>query len=81
MLAEKHDILHEFPELKKRIELLKKQDKKFAKMMDEHDHLDEEIRDIETMHQPVADNFIEDMKKKRLALKDDLYDQLKDPET
>ena len=46
--------------------------------MSEHDVLDNEIRNLEIANQPVADEYMEDLKKKRIAMKDQLYDLIRD---
>jgi uncharacterized protein YdcH (DUF465 family) len=77
MLGELHDILHEFPEFKAKIEELKKADHDFALIMIQHDELDAEIRSLEEHEQPVSDTYMEDLKKRRAKLKDRIYEQLK----
>ena len=79
MLGENHDIYHEFPEFKDRIVGLAENNPDFCRLMGEHDVLDKEIRVLEIANQPVADDYMEDLKKKRIALKDQLYDLIRDP--
>jgi hypothetical protein len=78
MLGEMHDILHEFPNLEETINNLHEKDPKFASLMDEHDALDTEIRNLEELNQPIDDFEIEGMKKNRAALKDQIYQYLRD---
>jgi len=73
MLGESHDLLHEFPDLENKIAALRSDNPEFARLMDDYDHLDARIRDIEEVGTPVADETIEDLKKERLRLKDMLY--------
>lgn len=73
MLGETHDLVHEFPDLNGRIEALRENDAHFAELMDEYDRLDAEIRRLEELGQPVCDETMEDLKKKRVSLKDRLY--------
>lgn len=77
MLGETHDIFHEFPEYKDQIENLKQNDPDFSRLMGEHDELDKKIRGLEIANQPVADEYMEDLKKQRVVLKDQLYDVLR----
>lgn len=77
MLGEHHDLAHELPELKDRIHELKLSDRHFAKLFDEYDDLDHQIRRCETGVEVHADDFVEELKKKRLALKDELFHILK----
>lgn len=76
MLGEKHDLIHEFPEMEEKIKTLRASSPPFASLMDQYDALDERVRRIEELGTPVADETIEEMKKQRLLLKDKLYDML-----
>ena len=73
MLGESHDLMHEFPEFKEKIREMRQNDAAFAQIMDDYDQLDAQIRDLEELGSPVADETIEDLKKRRVALKDKLY--------
>jgi uncharacterized protein len=77
MLGEHHDINHEFPEYHELITALKGRDPEFAALMKEHDELDNQIRDLEEKGQPVADDYIESLKKERVLLKDKVYVRLR----
>ncbi len=77
MLGEIHDILHEFPKLQGKINQLHDTDPNFSQMMDEHDKLDAEIRDLEEHDQPTSDFHMEELKKRRALLKDRIYDFLR----
>ena len=77
MLGESHDLLHEFPELNDKINELKAKDPAFAQRMEEYDALDRRVRELEELAQPVADETMEDLKKERLKLKDELYARLR----
>ena len=73
MFAEHHDLLHEFPEHKDRIHELKTHDGHFAKLFDEYHEVDRELRRVQQEIETPSDQFVEDLKKKRLLLKDELY--------
>lgn len=77
MLGETHDILHEFPNLEETIKQLHEKDPKFARLMDQHDALDSEIRELEEMSQPIDDLEMEEMKKRRALFKDEIYQYLR----
>lgn len=77
MLSEHHDICHEFPEYHRMIETLRLSDKQFDALVAKHDHLDDEIRNLEERQQPVSDQEIEKMKFERAALKDRIYQTLR----
>ena len=76
MLGEPHDLLHEFPEHADKIAALRESNETFHNLMDEYDWLDAQIRNLEEHDQPVADFHMEDLKKRRLHLKDKLYTML-----
>lgn len=77
MLSEHHDIVHEFPEYMRMIESLRRSDKQFDELVAKHDHIDDEIRNLEERQQPVSDQEIEKMKYERAALKDRIYQALR----
>jgi uncharacterized protein YdcH (DUF465 family) len=72
MLGEKHDLLHELPEYKERIHELKISNHHFAKLFNEYDELDHLVRRCETEIEVHADDYVQGLKKRRLALKDEL---------
>jgi uncharacterized protein len=78
MLGEKHDLAHELPEFRDLIHELKVSSRHFAKLFDEYDELDHQIRRCEAEIEVHADDFVEELKKKRLALKDELFHILKE---
>ena len=73
MLGESHDLLHEFPEHAEKIAQLRGNNETFHNLMDEYNWLDSHIRSLEEHDTPVSDFHIEEMKKRRLLLKDRLY--------
>ena len=77
MLGEMHDILHEFPNLEETIKQLHEKDPAFARLMDQHDDLDNEIRELEELNQPIDDLNMEEMKKRRALFKDQIYQYLR----
>lgn len=77
MLSEHHDIDHEFPEYHKKLEALVAIDEEFATLVAEHDKLDDEIRELEELGQPIADENIEKMKFRRAEMKDAIYQKLR----
>ena len=73
MQGEHHDLIHEFPEHRDRIHDLKIGDARFAQLFAEYHEVDREVRRHEQGVEPVADEYLETLKKKRLHLKDELY--------
>jgi uncharacterized protein len=68
-----HDVDHEFPEYSRLIHELKDRDGRLAELLDEYERVNAEIVDIEENEKPFHDFQFEDMKKRRLRLKDDIY--------
>ncbi len=78
MLTDKHDLLHEFPEYRDKIHDLKLGNSHFAKLFDEYHEVDHEVHRIETGVENTSDDYLEERKKLRLYLKDELYRLLKE---
>ena len=76
MLGEKHDLIHEFPEFKDKIHQLKVSNAQFAKLFDEYHEIEHEVRRIEEGIETTSDDYLEEQKKKRLYLKDQLFEIL-----
>lgn len=72
MLNEKHDLIHELPEHREAIHNLKINDTHFARLFDEYHEVDHEVHRIETNVETTSDEYLEEKKKKRLHLKDEL---------
>lgn len=73
MALEKHDLLHEFPEHRERIHQLKVENKSFAKIFSDYHDIDHEVLRIEQGVENTSDDYLEQKKKERLSLKDQLY--------
>jgi len=76
MFGERHDLPTEFPEHAELIKALRDVNPVFGAMYKEYDALDKEILKIEQNIEPVSDFYAEDLKKKRVLLKDKLYETL-----
>ena len=77
MFNEKHELSQEFPEYKDAIHELKSKDAHFAKLNDEYHLVTRQIARIEQEIETVSDEVAETLKKKRLALKDELFTIIK----
>lgn len=77
MLNEKHDLIHEFPEYRDAIHDLKTTNSHFARLFDEYHDVDHEIHRIESDIETTSDDYLEEKKKQRLHLKDELFKMLK----
>ncbi|WP_267223603.1 YdcH family protein [Dyella silvae] len=62
-----------FPEYRDLISTLKGEDPHFARLFHLHNELDQEIKNMEMGLQPASDMAIEQLKKEKLHLKDQLY--------
>ncbi len=77
MLNEKHDLIHELPEHRDTIHRLKMSNNHFAKLFDEYHEVDHEVHRIETGVENTSDDYLEERKKQRLHLKDELYKMIR----
>ncbi len=77
MTIETHDLFREFPEYRTLIASLRAIDTHFAEQLASYDALDAEIRSHENNVAPVADEYMEAKKFRRVQLKDELYAQLR----
>lgn len=76
MSTEHHGLLHEFPQLRERIHELKTSKPKFAGLYRQYDGTDKVIYRIEEEIETPPDQYTEDLKKRRVLLKDQLYAML-----
>jgi len=76
MLGENHSVHHEFPDKRKAIDELIKENQHFKKIANEYDALDKKIRVIELKNSPIDDQSFHQMKKQRSNLKDEIYHML-----
>ncbi|RRU76813.1 DUF465 domain-containing protein [Stutzerimonas xanthomarina] len=67
-----------FPEYRDLITRLKAENKTFARLFDEHNELDQRIKNIEAHIVLRTDSEVETLKKEKLQLKDRLYAMLKE---
>lgn len=76
MYGEHHDLVHELPEFREKIHELKVNNNHFAKLFDQYHEVDHEVRRIEQELETPSDEYTEELKKKRLSLKDELFAML-----
>jgi hypothetical protein len=74
---QKHDLLHEFPEMKDKIHDLKVSNNHFRKLFDEYHEVDHQIHSYESGAHATTDAHLTELRAKRLHLKDELYAMLK----
>lgn len=73
MHVDHHDLQHEFPEMQDAIAALRHSNPMFERLYATYSRLTGRVEDLEEHDMPVDDFTIEDMKKHRVKLKDDLY--------
>lgn len=66
-----------FPEYRDLISQLKGHDHHFTRLFDKHNVLDQTIKNMEAGIESASQLQIEQLKKEKLALKDELYDVLR----
>ena len=71
-----HDLAHEFPQLIGKIRSLKLSSSRFLHLFNDYDQVNNAITKIEQDGSVISDEALEDMKKKRLKIKDDIYQML-----
>lgn len=71
-----HDLAQEFPELRERIHELKLASPEFKQLYDEYQALDKEVYRIEEEIETPSDDYTEELKTRRVRLKDRLYGML-----
>ncbi len=73
-----HPLVKEFPEYKEQIHNLKMTNNHFSKLMKEYEEVDKHIFRIESDEEPTGDEYIRDLKKQRLKIKDELHSIIKE---
>jgi len=77
MYGSRHDLAREFPEFERKITNLKSNNSDFSRMLAEYDGTDKKIYGIEQQMLPVSDAYFAELKRRRVALKDRLFEILK----
>jgi uncharacterized protein YdcH (DUF465 family) len=73
MPLQNHSLANEFPEMKDKIHQFKTSNSHFAKLFMEYDRVEHIVHRIESGAEAAADHRLEELKKQRLALKDQLF--------
>jgi uncharacterized protein YdcH (DUF465 family) len=72
-----HDLAHEFPEYLQKMRSLKVSDPHFASLFTQYDADNHAITRYEQGVGAITDEGLEDLKKRRLKVKDEIYEILK----
>ena len=67
-----HELAADFPEYADKIHELKMKDHHFARLADEYHEVNREVHRIESNVEPASDERAEDLRKKRMHLKDEI---------
>jgi len=70
---EKHTLLKDFPEHHDRINHLTKHDRQFEQLSAQYNDIAAELFKLERKNSPVADEYLESLKMRRVHLKDQLF--------
>lgn len=76
MHIDQHSLVQELPEHREKIHALKMNNAHFARLFDEYHEIDHEIVRIEDGVEVSDDAYIEQRKRARLKLKDELFQML-----
>ena len=76
MQVDHHDLQTEFPEMRDAIDVLQEHNAHFARLAASYGRLTGKVEDLEEHDMPVGDFTLEDMKKQRVKLKDEIYHML-----
>ncbi len=71
-----HELHEEFPEYAEKMTALKTSDAHFNKLADEYHEVNRMVHRAEAKIEPVADEAETELRKKRAALKDEIYQLL-----
>lgn len=70
---DKHYFLNEFPEQKEKILALKAADENFKSLYEQYNDLNHEVEKIENGLEPTSDAYLNELRLKRVDLKDKLF--------
>lgn len=71
-----HDLAHEFPQHIDKMRELKTSDAHFAELFKRYDEDNHAIANFEKSGLPISDEGFEELKKRRLKTKDEIYQKL-----
>lgn len=77
MHVDHHDVYSEFPDMRDAIDALKLDGGYIGSLFGRYNRLTGKVEDLEEHDMPVADFTLEDMKKARVKLKDEIYHLLR----
>ena len=72
-MLEHHPLMKEFPEYKERMHELKLKNRHFDSLIEKYEALDKHVFRVESEEEVLDDVSLENIKKERLKLKDEIY--------
>ncbi len=76
-MLENHSLAKELPEYKELIHEMKMNDGHFSRLFNEYDEVEHTVHRIESGAEAASDERLENLKKHRLSLKDEMFEMLK----
>ena len=71
-----HELAEEFPEFAEKMHDLKMTDSHFSRCSEEYHQINRQIHRSETNVEPASDEVMNDLRKQRMTLKDEIYGML-----
>ncbi|NNE86888.1 MAG: YdcH family protein [Silicimonas sp.] len=68
-----HELAADFPEHAERLSQLRASDGHFAKLTDDYHAVNRDVHRAETDVEPTSDEHLQEMRRKRMVLKDEIY--------
>lgn len=68
-----HELAEDFPEYAEKLSELRLSNSHFARLTDEYHEINREVHRAETDVEPVSDLHLTEIRKQRMALKDEIY--------
>jgi len=72
-----HELAEEFPDMADQMAQLRQTDQHFANLADRYHTLNRDVHRAETDVEPTSDTHMTQMRRERMALKDEIYAYLK----
>ena len=71
-----HDLAEEFPDQREQISALKASNGHFARLAEEYHAVNRQVHRIETRVEPASEDVEEELKRRRVRLKDEIFQML-----
>jgi uncharacterized protein len=71
-----HELAEDFPGMHERIHELKLSDGRFARLIEEYHELNRQVHRVETRVEPTSEDVEEELKRRRVRLKDEIAQML-----